>query len=128
MLKNCNINCIQFQVLDGDISSMQLTEYILTVRELLELPIPNKHCVNNVELQNDLVLLMRKCLYQLLRELGATKYLVSASFLGTSINKYLECTLMIIANQLFMKDHIESTVMYAETLKEKVLMMDRDFY
>lgn len=106
---------------------MQLNEFILTMRELLELPIPNKHCVDNVDLQDDLVLVMRKCLYQLLKELGATKFLVSASFLGTSINKYLECVAMIVSNQLFMKDQVDSTVLYAETLKEKVMTMPRDF-
>jgi len=70
---------------------------------------------------------MEKCLKLLLEKLNATKYLTAYSLLGASINKYLECILLIFGNQIFMKEQIDKTVIFDRTLKHKVHQMRKNF-
>lgn len=98
------------------------------MRRLLECPIPNKHVMKGFNLQQDLVLVMRKCLYQLLKELGMTNFLIAQTHLGTAINKFLECSMLISTNQMFLRYHIESMAMYSDTLVLRVKTMRRNFY
>lgn len=97
------------------------------MREILHYPIPNKNCVVGDQLQNDIVLTMGKSLNQLKEKLGATRYLVSNSLLGTCINKYMECTFLIKGNQIFMKHQVEQILYFSETLKCIVNRMPRNF-
>lgn len=106
---------------------MQLTEYILSMRELLDLPIPNKICSDNFQLQHDLVTIMRKCVYQLLTLLDVFAYTTLDSYLVTSIYKYLECSDMIINNHMYIREQVESTQHFADILKKKVQSIDKDF-
>lgn len=97
------------------------------MRDILHFPIPNKNCVVGDQLQRDLVLIMEKCLNQLMEKLAATKFLVASSLLGTSINKFIECSFLIIGNQIFMKHQVEQIMYFSDTLKHKVNHMPRNF-
>lgn len=79
------------------------------------------------QLQQDIVLVMEKLLNQLLEKLGMIRFLVSQSLVGMSINKYLECTLLIIGNQMFMKQQIEKILMFADTLEYNVHRIPKNF-
>jgi len=100
---------------------------MLYMRDILHYPIPNKNCVVGDQLQQDIVLVMEKLLNQLLEKLGKIRSLAAQSLLGMSINKYLECTLLIFGNQTFMKHQIDKTLMFAETLKCRVRRIPRNF-
>ncbi|XP_060850700.1 uncharacterized protein LOC132929389 [Rhopalosiphum padi] len=113
--------------LDLEVTPNELCEFMSYMRDILHYPIPNKHCVVGDQLQQDIVLVMEKLLNQLLEKLGMVRSLVAQSLLGMSINKYLECVLLIIGNQTFMKQQIEKSLMFAETLKYKVHRMPRNF-
>lgn len=97
------------------------------MRDILHYPIPNKNCVVGDQLQQDIILIMEKSLNQLLEKLYETKYLIAHSLIGTSINKYLECTLLIIGNQIFMKHQIDRIVFFTEKLKNVVHKMPKNF-
>lgn len=79
------------------------------------------------QLQQDIVLIMEKSLIQLIEKLYITKYLVANSLLGTSVNKYLECTMLISANQIFMSHQISRIVFFSEKLKNVVHQMPKNF-
>lgn len=97
------------------------------MRDILHYPIPNKHCIVGDQIQEDIVTVMEKCLHHLLEKLKVTKTLISQSLLGTSINKFMECTMLITSNQIFMKNQFDRTQVLAETLKYKVNHMPRNF-
>lgn len=83
------------------------------------------------QLQQDIILVMRKLLYQILEELDGTRCFVAHSLLGTSINKYLECSILIKGNKTFMKDQVDKTLVFVKTLKNKVHQMsiiNSEFY
>lgn len=105
----------------------ELCEIITYMRDILHYPIPNKNCVVGDQIQEDIVLIMEKYLNQLLEKLSTTRILISQSLLGTSINKYLECSMLITGNQVFMKHQVERTLVFVETLKYKVNHMRRNF-
>ncbi|XP_060873301.1 protein Smaug homolog 2-like [Metopolophium dirhodum] len=114
-------------VLDLEVTPNELCEFMSYMRDILHYPIPNKNCVVGDQLQQDIVLVMEKLLNQLLEKLGKIRSLVAQSLLGMSINKYLECTLLIFGNQTFMKHQIDKTLMFAETLKCRVHRIPRNF-
>ncbi|XP_025191727.1 protein Smaug homolog 2-like [Melanaphis sacchari] len=113
--------------LDLEVTPSELCEYMSYMRDILHFPIPNKNCVVGDQLQQDIVLVMEKLLNQLLEKLGMVRSLVAQSLLGMSINKYLECILLIIGNQTFMKQQIDKSLLFSETLKYKVHRMPRNF-
>lgn len=110
-----------------EITPNELCEFITYMRDILHYPIPNKNCVVGDELQQDIVLIMEKFSAQLIEKLYATRYLVSHSLLGTSVNKYLECTLLISGNQIFMKNQIDKIIFFANKLKLLVHHMPKNF-
>jgi len=110
-----------------EVTPNELCEFMSYMRDILHYPIPNKNCVVGDQLQQDIVLVMEKLLNQLLEKLGTIRALVAQSLLGMSINKYLECILLIIGNQTFMKQQIDKSLMFAETLKYKVHRVPRNF-
>lgn len=113
--------------LDLEVTPNELCEFMSYMRDILHYPIPNKNCVVGDQLQQDIVLVMEKLLNQLLEKLGMVRSLIAQSLLGMSINKYLECILLIIGNQTFMKQQIDKSLLFAETLKYKVQRMPRNF-
>lgn len=98
------------------------------MRDILHYPIPNKNCVADDKLQQYIVLVMEKSLNLLLENLHSTGQLFAQSLLGTSINKYLECTMLIANNQTFMEEQIDQTLAFASKLKNRVQQMPRNFY
>lgn len=113
--------------MDLEVTPNELCELMSYMRDILHYPIPNKNCVVGDQLQQDIVLVMEKLLNQLLEKLGFVHSLVAQSLLGMSINKYLECTLLIIGNQMFVKHQIDKTMMFADILKYKVYRIPRNF-
>ncbi|CAI6360720.1 unnamed protein product [Macrosiphum euphorbiae] len=113
--------------LDLEVTPNELCEFMSYMRDILHYPIPNKNCVVGDQLQQDIVLVMEKLLNQLLEKLGKIRSLAAQSLLGMSINKYLECTLLILGNQTFMKQQIDQTSMFAETLRCRVHRIPRNF-
>jgi len=97
------------------------------MRDILHYPIPNKNCVVDDQLQQDIVLVMGKLLNQLLEKLSLIHYLVAQSLVGMSINKYLESIVLIIGNQTFTQLQIDTALMFAETLKYKVYRIPKNF-
>ncbi|CAI6368371.1 unnamed protein product [Macrosiphum euphorbiae] len=113
--------------LDLEVTPNELCEFMSYMQNILHYPIPNKNCVVGDQLQQEIVLVMEKLLNQLLEKLGKIRSLAAQSLLGMSINKYLECTLLILGNQTFMKQQIDKTSMFAETLKCRVHRIPRNF-
>ncbi|XP_025209115.1 uncharacterized protein LOC112604349 [Melanaphis sacchari] len=113
--------------LDLEVTPSELCEFMSYMRDILHYPIPNKNCVVDDQLQQDIVLIMGKFLSQLLEKLSMTNYLVAQSLVGMSINKYLESALLITGNQIFTKQQIDTTLMFAETLKYKVHRIPKNF-
>lgn len=109
-----------------EVTPNELCEIMTYMRDILHYPIPNRNCVVGDQLQQDIVLVMEKCLNQLLEKLNASR-LITQSLLSSSINKYLECTLLITGNQIFMKHQYERTLSFAETLKHKIQRMPKQF-
>lgn len=93
------------------------------MREILRYPIPNENCFVGFQLQEYLVCVMVKLFYQLLEKLNMINYLVAQSLLGTSINTFLECILLITSNKIFTKPLIENVLRLSEHLKYKVHQM-----
>lgn len=98
----------------------ELCEFMTYMRDILNYPIPNNNCVVGDKLQQDIIVVMEKFLNQLMEKLRATKSLVAHSLLGTSINKYLECILLITKNPMFSEYQVRKSEMFASTLKYKV--------
>lgn len=113
--------------MDLEVTPNEICESMSYMRDILHYPLPNKHCVAGHELQEDIILVMEKSLNLLLEKLDKTKELVAQSLLGTSINKYLECIVLIGSNQTFLKEQIDRTAIFDSTLKNKVYKMPRNF-
>lgn len=105
----------------------ELCEYMTYMCDILHYPIPNKNCVVGDQLQQDIILIMEKSLNQILEHLYKTKFLVAQSLIGTSINKYIECTLLITNNQIFMKHQNDKIVFFGEKLKNVVHRIPKNF-
>lgn len=105
----------------------ELCEYTTYMRDILHYPIPNKNCVVGDQLQQDIACVLEKLLNQLLEKLGAIKFLVAQSITGTTINKFLECTLLITSNQVFMREQVDKSIIFAKMLKDKVRQMQKNF-
>lgn len=95
---------------------------------MLHYPIPNKHCGVGVQLQQDIVLVMEKALYHLQRKLNASNSFASLRLLRSSVNGFLECTLLITKSHVFMKDQCEKILIFAETLKYSVQKKQNQIY
>lgn len=109
--------------MDLDVTDNELCEFINYMYVILHYPIPNKNCIIGDELQQDIILVMEKFMKQLLEKLGVIESFSAHSLLGASINKYLECALLIVGNQFFVKKQIEKTTNLAETIRFKVKQM-----
>lgn len=109
--------------MDLEITVNELCEFTVYMREILHYPIPNKNCFVGSQLQHDLVCVMEKLLYQLLEKLNMVDYLVAQSLLGSSINTFLECTLLITSNKVFTKPLVNIVLSLCESLKYKVHQM-----
>lgn len=96
------------------------------MQDILHYPIPNKHCVAGDQLQKTIACVMEKLFTQLLEKLGTVRLLVSHSLIGTSINKFLECTMLILGNHTFMKEQVEKTSDLAKKLKYYVRRMSKN--
>ncbi|XP_025193421.1 uncharacterized protein LOC112593272 [Melanaphis sacchari] len=106
--------------LDLEVTPNELWEYITCVHDILFSPIPNKNCMIDDKLQEDIILIMQKLLYQLYDKIsGKGKYFIHSQF-GMSINKYLRCTFLISMNEAFTNNQVEKTIIFAEMLKNKV--------
>lgn len=79
------------------------------------------------QIQQDIVLVMEKSFNLILETLNKTKHVVAHSLLGTSINKYLECTMLINGNQVFNEEQINKVLTFNQKLKDKVRQMPRNF-
>ncbi|XP_050419786.1 uncharacterized protein LOC126832834 [Adelges cooleyi] len=113
---------------DLEVTSTELCEHLSYMRDILHYPVPNKNCVVGDELQRDIVHVMEKILHLLVVTLRAMKTLNGHSLAGTSINKYLECCMLISGNSTFMADQVEKITVFSKLLKNKVVNSRRDFY
>jgi len=76
---------------------------------------------NNGQLQQDIMLIMKKSLYQLYDKISARRKVFINSPLAMSIvYKYLKCASLISRNLSFTNDQVEKTIIFAEMLKNKV--------
>lgn len=98
----------------------ELCDIISYMRDILQYPIPNRNCVADDELQQDIVLIMEKSLNHILGKLGTKKVLVARSLFGSTMNKYLECSTLIIDNVMFTKQQIDKILIFVETLRFRV--------
>lgn len=119
------IHFVIFQALDLKVTLIKLCEFLTYMQDILHYPIPNNNCVDNDQLQQDIILVMEMCLNQLLEKCEIS-FMISERVLIRSINKYFECTLLITKNQIFMKDQYDKTLSFIKTLKLKVLQMQRN--
>eukprot|EP00102_Acyrthosiphon_pisum_P022631 XP_016659841.1 PREDICTED: uncharacterized protein LOC107883736 [Acyrthosiphon pisum] len=103
--------------LDLEVSQIDLFKHITFVQDILVCPIPNNDCINGGQIQQTIMLIMKKLLYELLDKL--TEYFFYSS-LEKSINRYIKCTSMILKNSAFTNDQVEETIIFAELLKNKL--------
>lgn len=109
------------------VTESELCELLSYMRDILHYPIPNKNCIVGDQLQQDIIIIMEKLLKQLLEKLNLTTLLVGYSLIGSSINKYLQCSLLIAENRIFMKHQVDNIHIFADTLKRKVNQMPHNF-
>lgn len=109
-----------------EVTLKELCDLITYMRDILNYPIPNKNCVVGNQLQQDIVCVMEKLLNQLLEKLSVSTTFISESLLGTSINTFLECTLLITGNQVFTKQQVDQILIFAKMLKFKVHQIPRN--
>lgn len=114
--------------MDVEITTMELCEFMTYMQDILHYPIPNRHCAVGDDVQRNIILVMEKSLNVLQRKIYKTKQLTAQSLLGFSIKKYLECTLLIGSNRVFMKDQIVKTLVFAHNLKEMAYKVPRNFH
>lgn len=114
--------------MDLEVTPCELCEIVTYVRDILHYPIPNKYCFVGNQLQLDIVSVMEKLYNQLFEKLNMTRTLAPQSLLGNSINRFLECTMLIIGNQLFTKQQVYKTSVFAKKLKYKVFKMPTTFF
>lgn len=114
--------------MDDDATTTHLTELVIVMRDVLECPIPNRNCVAGVELQQDIVFIMKRLTSRILREFDMIDFLFASSFLGNSIKLYMECSALVIHNQSYMKHHVDFMNFCVRVLTDRVNHMDRDFY
>lgn len=114
-------------MLDSEVSTYKSFEIISYVLDILHYPIPNKNCIIGDQLQQDIMFIMEKYLNQLLEKLCTIKCVDAESLLCTSVNRYLECSMLITGNRVFMKHQVERTQFFSQTLKCKVLQMHGNF-
>lgn len=112
--------------MDLEVTDSELCELTTYMYDILHYPIPNKNCLDDDQLQLDIVFIMEKSLNQLLEKLHANRVLVSLSLLGTSINKYLECSILIMGNEMFTSQQINKIRFFADTLKYKIYCMHKN--
>jgi len=105
--------------MDLEVTPIKLCEYITYIQDILVCPIPNNYCITGDRIQKDIMIIMKKSLYQILDKLSENKRFLINSLLGTSINKYLNCTSIISKNLAFTNDQVEETIIFAEMLKNK---------
>lgn len=96
------------------------------MQDILHYPIPNKHCIAGDQLQKTIACVMEKLLTQLLEKLETVKLLISQSLIGMSINKFLECTMLIKDNQIFMKEQVDKSLEFAKRLRYHVRRMPKN--
>lgn len=76
---------------------------------------------NNGQLQQDIMLIMTKSLYQLYNKINARrKVFINSSLIMSIVYKYLKCASLIYRNLSFTNDQVEKTIIFAEILKNKV--------
>lgn len=97
------------------------------MKDILHYPLPNKNIIAGSQLQQNIVLVMEKCLDQLQKQLNNANSYAAQRSLTPSVNKYLECTLLITKNQLFTKEQYEKTLYFSKILKCKVQQMQKNF-
>jgi len=108
--------------LNSEVTPHELYEYITCIHNILVCPIPNKNCIigNQHQLQQDIMLIMKKSLHQLYNKISAKRKLLIYGLLEMSVNKYLKCTSLISRNLAFTNNQVEETIIFAEMLKNKV--------
>lgn len=87
------------------------------MKDILHYPLPNMNCVVDDQLQQDIVLIVDKSLCQFIGKLGATRYPIANSLLGTAINNFFESIYLITTNKMFTKHQIDKVIFVAELLK-----------
>jgi len=70
---------------------------------------------------------MEKFLNLLLEKLNGVRCLIAPSLLENSINKYLECSILVTSNQMFVEEQIDKMKTFSKTLKFKVKKMLKNF-
>ncbi|XP_060845411.1 uncharacterized protein LOC132924993 [Rhopalosiphum padi] len=113
--------------LESNVDLDDMSKFITYMRKILHYPIPNKNCVIDEQLQQDIITIIDKYMNHLMKILDTVEFLAAKSRLGIIINKYLECISLINGNQTFTDHHINLLCIFEEVLKNKVLNMHRDF-
>ncbi|XP_025198147.1 uncharacterized protein LOC112596601 [Melanaphis sacchari] len=113
--------------LESNVNLDNMSKFITYMRKILHYPIPNKNCVIDEQLQQDIITVMDKFMDHLMKKLDTVEFLAAKSQLGVIINKYLECISLINGNQTFIDHHINLLYIFDDVLKNKVLNMHRDF-
>lgn len=109
------------------VTTSELYEFLVYMKDILHYPIPNKNIIAGTELQQNIMLVMEKCLDQLQKQLNNADSYTAQRSLTPPVNKYLECTLLITNNQLFTKEQYEKTLYFSEILKHKVQQLQKNF-
>lgn len=96
------------------------------MQDILQYPLPNRFCVIGNDLQDHIIFIMEELFSVLLKKLSETKFVLTHSLLGRIIKNFLECTLLINGNELFMRRHVDKVTLLSKMLKRKVRHMHKN--
>lgn len=121
------IVCLHFQADHSYIGLKEYLKHIDFMKNALVYPIPNKNCCDDFELQDDMLLVMSKLLDVLLDRLYVMRFIKIESDVGMTIQGYLDCSSLIINNDIFTKKHIDDMIELVKKLMEKLKDIPKDF-
>lgn len=97
------------------------------LRKILEYPLPNKHCVQGVRLQNDIVLVLKHFVGKFSLKIKHIKDIQTTGVYGQVILKFFECAKLIRENPLFNRSHINIVEYLQEIMMDRIKTVTKKF-
>lgn len=87
-----------------------MADVITYMHDILEYPLPNTNCVVGECLQDDIIIIMQNYSRLLRKMFRKFEFATHISILGTSINKFLECCILISKNVVSEKKYVDLVI------------------
>lgn len=109
-----------FKEVAGEINPEKLHEIITYMHLVVQYPIPNRHCVENDTLRDEICDVLYYCAQSLCFYINQISDLLSSGRNGKSIKKFFKCTRLIRENQIFNRIHIENIQSLEDIVRYKM--------